>query len=444
MSAAEPDAQPVTVTSPLRRVYVNAGKLLSGKIAAGLISVIYLAQVTRALGPADYGVLVLISFYTVLLGSCLVLQGWHTIVRYGGARLLDGDNAGFQRLFAFTTLVELSSGVLAIAISAGLSHWAGRWFGWRDEYAGLAALYAFAIFANMHNTASGVLNLFGRFDLLSSQQVAGPIVRLIGASIAWWSEAGLSGFLIAWLMGSIAEGLIDWVLALREMAKRGLLAGVWRWPAGVTGAHPGIWKFLVTNNVDMSVTDAVNRITPLAVGAVLNPAAVGLYHLALRVGMVLQQPILALGRTVYPELALLAARGERHALQRLVLRTGGIAMAGGLAAMLIFALFGEAILRTIGGRGFEGAYWILLLIAFARTIHLLGFPFSSGLVALGQPYVTLRISLVAVLVLMPMLYLLLLRFEIIGAGLYAIAYATATVGALAWALLRPRPALMPT
>jgi O-antigen/teichoic acid export membrane protein len=193
----------------------------------------------------------------------------------------------------------------------------------------------------------------------------------------------------------------------------------------------------------MSVTDAVNRITPLAVGAVLNPAAVGLYHLALRVGMVLQQPILALGRTVYPELALLAARGERHALQRLVLRTGGIAMAGGLAAMLIFALFGEAILRTIGGRGFEGAYWILLLIAFARTIHLLGFPFSSGLVALGQPYVTLRISLIAVLVLMPMLYLLLLRFEIIGAGLYAIAYATATVGALAWALLRPRPALMP-
>ncbi len=132
MSAAEPDAQPVTTTSPLRRVYVNAGKLLSGKIAAGLISVIYLAQVTRALGPADYGVLVLISFYTVLLGSCLVLQGWHTIVRYGGARLLDGDNAGFQRLFAFTTLVELSSGVLAIAISAGLSHWAGRWFGWRD------------------------------------------------------------------------------------------------------------------------------------------------------------------------------------------------------------------------------------------------------------------------------------------------------------------------
>ncbi len=69
MSAAEPDARPVTTTSPLRRVYVNAGKLLSGKIAAGLISVIYLAQVTRALGPADYGVLVLITFYTVLLGS---------------------------------------------------------------------------------------------------------------------------------------------------------------------------------------------------------------------------------------------------------------------------------------------------------------------------------------------------------------------------------------
>lgn len=435
-------ASPATQVPPdrtaLGRIFANAGTLLSGRVAAGVISLFYLGLVTRGLGPANYGVLVLISFYALLAGSFLVLQGWHTLVRYGGARLAAGDHAGFQRLVAFTARVELFSGLLAMLITASLSTWAGRWFGWPDHYAGLAALYALAIVANMHNTASAVLNLFGRFDLLAVQQIANPLVRLLGACIAWWSEAGLSGFLIAWMLGSIAEGVVDWWLALRELRARGLLAGIWRWPDGITREHPGIWPFLLTNNVDISLTDAVNRITPLAVGAVLSPAAVGIYHLAMRIGMVLQHPIQALSRATFPELSALAARGDERRLRHLVARTGGIAAACGLAALLIFAAAGDGLLRLIGGPGFEGAYGVLLLIALARTIHLFGFSFSSGLVALGRPKVNLAINFAALLLLFPVLNLLLERFGVIGAGLHAIAYAVLTVGAMVWALLRSR------
>lgn len=420
----------------LRRVYANAGRLLGGKIAAALISVIYLGLVTRVLGPANYGVLVLISFYVLLVGSFCVLQGWHTLVRYGGARLVADDTAGFQRLFAFTARVELISGVIAMAIAAGLSHWAGRWVGWPDEFALLAALYSLAIFTSMHSTPSAVLNLFGRFDLLSLQQIASPLVRLAGAGLAWWLDAGLRGFLIAWLLGSIAEGLTDWVQALHELRRRGLLAGAWRWPSGVGKEHPGIWRFLLTDNIEISVSDAANRITPLVVGAVLTPAAVGLYHLALRIGVVMAHPVNALSRTLYPELAVLTARGDERTLRRLVLRTGAIAMAGGIVFTLIFAVFGEPLLRLIGGPGFEGGYRILLLVALARTVDLLGFPFSAALVALGRPQIALWINLAALLALLPVLYLLLAQFDVIGAGLHAIAYALVTVVAMASALLR--------
>lgn len=436
-------AEPAAVAKPrghgaLARVYRNAGKLLGGRIAAGAISLIYLGMVTRGLGPGNYGVLVLISFYVLLVGSFVVMQGWHTLVRYGGARLVAEDSAGFRRLFAFTARIELFSGMVAIAIAIGLSHWAGRWFGWPEEFSGFAALYSLAIVASMHSTPSAVLNLFNRFDLLSVQQIASPLVRLAGASIAWWSHGGLRGFLIAWLLGSIAEGSIDWWLALREMNRRGLLVGAWRWPSGIGAEHPGLWKFLLTNNVELSVSDAANRITPLAVGAVLNPAAVGLYHLALRVGTVMAHPVHALSRTVYPELALLAARGDARALRRLVLRTGGIAMAGGILVTLIFAAFGEPLLRALGGSAFAGGYRVLLLIALARTFELLGFPFNAALVALGRPNVTLLINLAGLLALLPVLYLLLTQFDVIGAGLHGIAYALITVGAMAWVLLRSR------
>ncbi|GAC1633806.1 MAG: lipopolysaccharide biosynthesis protein [Nevskia sp.] len=437
--ADTPAARPAG-RSALGRVYGNAGKLLGGKAAAGLISVIYLGMATRELGPANYGVLVLIMFFVQLVSGFCNLQGWHTLVRYGSATLLSEQPAAFQRLFAFTAFVELGSGLAAMLLTAALARSAGHWFGWPDQYTGLAALYALAIFANMHNTPSGALNLFGRFDLLSMQQLANPLVRLVGATIAWFLHGGLPGFLIAWLMGAIAEGAIDWYLTIGELRRRGLLAGLWRWPAGVTAEHPGIWRFLLFNNLDIALTNAGGRITPLIVGAVLNPAAVGLYHLALRLGTVLQQPVLALGRTVYPELAVLAARGEERALHRLVLRTGAIAMAAGLLVTLIYLLFGTFLLRAIAGPGFEGAKQVLVLIALAGTIQLLGFPFASALVALGRPNITLRVNFAALLLLLPLLYGFLLVFGVNGAGLYSVVFGLSTVGAMAWLLLRPHPA----
>ncbi len=421
--------------SALKRVYGNAGKLLGGKAAAGVIGIFYLALATRTLGPANYGVLVLISFYSVLVGSFGVLQGWHTIVRYGSAGLVREDPESFKRLFAFTARVELVSGVVAMLVVAVMARHAGRWFGWPPEYDQLAAIYALAVFANMHNTASGVLNLFGRIDLLSVQQIAGPIVRMIGATLAWWAEAGLPGFLIAWLMGSIAEGVIDWWMVLAELKRRGLTQGLWRWPKGIAQEHPGIWKFLLTSNIDVGIKDAGNRITPLLVGVALNPAAVGLYHLALRIGLVLQQPIGALGRTVYPELTAFAARGDLPAIRHLVLRTGAIALACGLCVSLVFVGFGESLLRLLGGPGFEGAYPLLLMVGLACSLSLFGFSFSAALVALGRPYLTLWINLVATLALLPVLNFMLHRWGVIGAGVHAIGYALVSVAAFAFVLL---------
>lgn len=65
----------------VRRIYSNLGLLLGGKAAAGLISLIYIAIAARVLGPADYGVLVLINYYAMLVGGLVAFPGWHAIVR---------------------------------------------------------------------------------------------------------------------------------------------------------------------------------------------------------------------------------------------------------------------------------------------------------------------------------------------------------------------------
>lgn len=443
-AAPAPDLAPAAAVAPggaLGRVFRNAGKLLGGKVAAGLIGLVYLSLGARTLGPTDFGLLVSINFYALLVGNFCVLQGWHTLVRYGSGDLMTQHPEDFVALWRYVAKIEIASGAAAIVLCAALSRIVGQHLGWPDSIAALAVLYSLAIISNTQTTPAAVLNLFGRFDLLSFQQASGPLVRLIGAGLAWWLDGGLTGFILAWLAGSILEGLIQWALGLGELHRRGLLRQPREHAAvmAIRQRHPGIIKFLLTNNLDIGLTDASNRITPLAVGALLTPAAVGLYHVALRIGMVLQQPMLIISRTVYPELAAIAARGEQARLRRLVLRTGAISMAGGIVLVGAFALIGRWLLTTIGGAGFDAAYGLLLLIAVARTVHLLGFPFGSALVALGRPNTTLTINLIASLGLLPVLYLLLQAFQLEGAGLHALAYAVVTVGALIVALLRLPP-----
>ena len=397
----------------------------------------------HTLGASGFGVIVLINFYVLLIGNFCVLQGWQTLVRFGSQSLSTEAPAEFQRLVRHVSLIEFASGLASMLLAAGLSRWAGHVFGWPDELWGYAALYSLAIITNMQSTAGGILSLFGRFDLLSLQQTSGPLVRMIGAGLAWLLDAGLPGFLLAWMFGSIAEGFVQWALALGELRRRGLLTGLWRrQPGAIADRHPELLRFLIANNLDVGLTDAGNRVTPLAVGAVLDPAAVGLYHLTLRIGMVLQQPVLLIGRTIYPELTQLAADEQWRRLGRLVLRTGLSALAGGLVVTLILALIGAPLLRLVGGGDFGEAKGLLLMIALARTIYLLGVPFASGLVAIGRPQVTLSINFVITLGGLPILYAMLKSLALAGAGLHAIAFSVAIVAALMLAVLRlmPRPA----
>ena len=77
---------------PVLRIYQNLGLLLGGKAAAGLISLIYVVAAARILGPEQYGVLVLVNYFAMLVGGLVAFPGWHAIVRYG-VRPAETDHA---------------------------------------------------------------------------------------------------------------------------------------------------------------------------------------------------------------------------------------------------------------------------------------------------------------------------------------------------------------
>lgn len=424
----------------VRRIYGNLGMLLGGKAAAGVISLIYIAIAARVLGPEGYGILVLINYYAMFVGGLIAFPGWHAIVRYGVLALADGDEAKLIRLLRFVGAIEIAIGVLAVCIAALLAPIVGGYLGWNAQTQMLAIPYSLAVLATVRATPGGYLQILRRFDILGAHNIITPIMRLIGTLIVVAFGWGLNGFIIAWLIAALTEGISLWLVGIyfarRHMADQPLLGKV----TDIRKEHPGLLRFTISANADIMLSELVNRITPLVMGWVLGPAAAGLYSIAHRTTVVIAQPAQILGQAAYAELAKLVAVGAsgkniRHALMRCV----GISVLAALPILLVLAFFSKQISILIAGPAFAAAASVMIWLALARVLALSGPPTSAALIALGRPGLSVFSNIITSLGLLPLLPLLTAAWGLEGAGMHAVVQsilASGLLGLLLWRCTR--------
>lgn len=412
----------------------NLSLLLGGKSVAAVVSFVYILIVTRALGPEGFGVLVLVHGWAVTVGGIVAFSGWHGIVRYGAQALEGGDTARLVRLARFMTLVELGCGLAAMAVAAGFAGVAAERLGIPPDLVPLMRIYALAILANMLTTPLGMLQLAGRFDRLAIHPAISPALRLIGTLGVWFADGGLRDYLIVWLVTQIAEGVAMWVLAwpvFRAMRRDEPLAGP---VAGTVRENPGLVRFLATANADLTLRDIAPKAVPLIVGAMLGPAAAGIYSLAVRAASILQQPAVQLAQASYPVIARMLAAGEVAGATRLSWRTSGVVIALSTPIVVLLAFFSRQILELMGGAGFGAGAFLFVLLMVGRVGALGAVPLSSLLIALGRTTASILVNVGVNLVSLPLLVLLLHRIGLEGAGWYGAVTGLATLAILALVL----------
>lgn len=426
------------LTSPIvRRIYGNLARLLGGKAAAAVLSLGYMAIAGRVLGPRDYGVLILVHTYIMTVGGIIEFPGWHAVVRYGAQAVAADDRPRLARLLAFAGAVEAGGGVLAIVAAATLAPLLGAHIGWSQTAIDFALPYSLAVLASIRTTPAGYLQLIGRFDLLGWHNAVAPVIRLGGALLVAATHTGLHGFLVAWLAAALAEWAAMWAFGLiaarGRVAIRDLRGGL----GNVQKENPGLWRFMLAANADLTLSELAGRVTPLAVGGMLGPVAAGLYAVAQRATAVLAQPATILGQAAYAELARLAAAGDRGpGIRTAMAHAAALAILVAIPVCLVVAVFGPGLAVLMAGDGFAPAGEIMLWLTCARVILLVGPIMSGALTALGRPSLSVWSNAISGLGFLVALPALLGWLGLRGAGLHAVIQALGAVALLAGFVLR--------
>lgn len=418
------------------RIFHAMGLVVSGKAGAGLLSLVYLFLATRYLGPTNYGVLVLVHGYVMLVCGIIAFPAAQAVIRYGAEANRDGDPHRLSRLLRFGAKVELTGGVLAIIAAWVLAPIVGPKLGWSPKAMAFAQVYSFAALGSVRSTPAGYLQLLRRFDLIGLHNLVQPVVRLLGVLFVMASGYGTKSFLVAWLAAAVAEFAVLWGLGIWQAWKH-LGPALWRHePGDPREENPGLWRFLFASNADVTLSELAGRVTPLAVGWVLGPAMAGMFAVAQRATVIIAQPAQILGSTAYSELAHMVAAGDGGApLRRTLLRVIFYALLAAAPVVLLVIFIPDKIVQLFAGKQFIAASTVMIVLVVARTIAMIGPPCSSALTALGKPALSMSANLFASLIFLPLLPLLLQRFGLMGAGIQALAQAmlaSALLAGLVW------------
>jgi len=415
-----------------RSLLKNSSYLAVSKAIAAVAGIATLAFAGRGLGVALFGMLILITSYAKAASGISKFQSWQLIVRYGGSALAMGEHEEFKASTGFAFALDVVSGVGGMILAVMILPFLAGWFGISSQYLWLALLYCTLLPTMGAATPVGVLRALDRFDLISWQGTTYPIARAILAGIAFASGAPLETYVAIWYVTDLGGDIYLWFLAWRELKRRGLLKGIR--PTLKPDTLPGAWRFAIHVNLTSSLMVAWGPVARLVVGGLLGPAGAALFRVASSLTDSAQKPSDLLARAFYPEVMKMDLKTKKP--WKLMLR--GTALAGAVVTLSILVLLvvGRPLINLLFGKGFDGAYPVIMVLIIAPLLTIVSFPLPSMLYALDRPDAPLKARLIGTIIFFLIIAPLAWTYGVIGAAMAFVAGTAAMVVVLIWQLWR--------
>ncbi|MFH2063029.1 MAG: flippase [bacterium] len=349
-----------------RKVAVNAGLQMAGRMAATAIGLVTVAIMARYLGPEGYG-----GFTTVLT----FLQIFATLAGFGlpitTSKLLAREGTDERRLMsnAFTLRLLSGLGIFALVPFVGLL------FPYSPEIKlGIAVGTLSFLGLVLQELLVAVFQRHLVTWKVAIAEIAGRVVLLGGTVLAVTAGRGLISIIAALAAGNLIQFGLSWLMA-RRFSRIGL------------AFEMSVWKEILRESWPIGVSVAFNLIylkgDVLLLTVMRTQAEVGLYGAAYKVlDVVTVLPYIFMG-LVLPLLSAAWSRGDREDFNRkLSLSFDFLAM---IALPIMFGAFAvsNGLMAFVAGRDFTAAGPLVAVLMVGGAAVFWHSLYGNALVALG-------------------------------------------------------------
>ncbi len=403
----------------LKRVLKNFGVVLRGRGIGAICSVTATGLMANALSAMEFGLVILLHTYIMVVRGVLNFRTYETIVRFGIPLGDAADNSGLRSLLRSTMMIDVVAALLAVILGIAAAPLAGHFLQWDSDMVAWAAMYSLIILATANSTPDGILRIYNRFDALGVQATVGPAVRLLLVSIAWSLDAPMPVFIVAWGLAFAVGHIYMTVRGLKEL-KAHMDTSLWsgfRWQE-IRDRRREFWKFIGVVYWQTNIDLLPKHVSTLLAGALLGPAAAGLFRLAREFSTVLTHPAILLREVLFPDLTR-SFHAQDEGFHTIPWKTAFFAGAVGLVFVILSLFIGRPILGVVGEE-YVAAAPLLSLMLLAATFELAGASLRAAVYAMGRVASILQIHVIGIITYVAMFFVLTPIIGLIGPGLAGI------------------------
>ncbi|NIJ15892.1 lipopolysaccharide biosynthesis protein [Sphingobium vermicomposti] len=371
---------------------VAVGHLLSGNFLNALIMLVSVAMAARSLGPATYGVMVLVLSYNRVVERILRFESWQPLIRFAVQDENRASPRRMQRLYCYGLMLDMGAAALAAVTAIALALLLGPLFGLKPLHIQLVAIYSIATLFNVAGVPVAALRLSGQFKMLAYAQVAGNVLRIFFALFCMISGAGVLGFMVAWTAAQVLGSLIVFWTGFRALRAMGIANPLHAKLKGLTTDFPGFFGFACSTNLSLTLRVITTEADSLFVGALAGTSAAAVYYLAKRIAKVAMQVGAQVQAVIYPDVSRMWAKGNLRGFRATTLQVQAALALVGILMLGGGWLIGPLLIRLGPGEAYSDAYVLLLTQLFAVMLLLHAAPSRSAMLAMNQSWHVLAIS----------------------------------------------------
>jgi O-antigen/teichoic acid export membrane protein len=362
-------------TDSIRRIVGNAGYLVS---AQGLTMVVAFVQnilVLRIIGPAEYALIKNIQTFSNNANRLTSFRINEMVVSFFRSYEEKDQRDEAIAIYKLAGLLEMLGAGLAFILIWVLAPWGSAFFGDAPETLPLWLLFGTVVLLNfLLESSKGLLQALNLFSVNALINASQSVITFVLVLLVFFRMDGnLFDILMVYYLGKAFGAVAFTVIGLRVAFKK-WGSGWWRVRLTVLrGEMGGILNFSFNTNLTNTISLITRDSESLWVSSILGLEAAGYYIFALNIAKLLQQPILYLANTAYPELSREIAKKRWVETKDMLFRISRLGVVYSLPIIGLLLVAGKAIISLVYGPEWLPSFSLMMILV-------LGFSFESGLI----------------------------------------------------------------